>query len=222
MNKRTLLSLSLVATMAVAATANASSTVDHYSTKGYTQTTYFSAPGVSAMFVASENAIKNGKPVSQVAAFGSASVFLPGFHFILYVARDGESSGTVNPISPSMKGQGSAMVEFPVTRVEYIGFNQISRIDGMMSAGSTLADAQIVDWTRQVYQNNLNIPGLGLIFSVSEVLSGKIGFEPTGIGGMIFTPTNGVPEVIFAPGTPVNSASWMGWMKEHETTVEHN
>jgi len=227
MKIKNLVNIWMYATLAVPAIASAQAVnVDHYSSKGYTQTTYFSAPGTSGMFTVNQSTVVSGKPQPVFTAYANASVFLPGGRFIVYVPTAGEATGWVNSSNPALKTPGSGEALIPARRMEYQlglgGIQLISMVEGALSAGSTLQDPAFTDRTFDHDHYEFSLPGLGMLFAVHGNYTGKIGFEPTGVGGMSFIPTNGAPEVLFAPGTPVNSASWMGWLHSSDTTVVRN
>ena len=145
---------------------------------------------------------------------------------MVVVADSGDADGGVQPSSRSLKTPGSAWASIPARRMEYQlgpgGIQMISNIPGTMNGWSILQDPQIVDETRDVDQNHLTLSGIGLIFSVHGVYGGKLGFTPSGMGGFDFTPTGGIPETFFTAGTPIDPASWMGWLHSSETVVVKN
>ena len=134
--------------------------------------------------------------------------------------------GEVAPSNGGLKTPGSANVWFTATRQEFgfgpFGIQLLSRVEGVISAGSTLQNPAFIETTRDHDHYTMTLPGIGMLFSVKYNYGGKIGFEPTGTGWMAFTSDAGQTETLFAPGTPVDPASWMGWLHSSNTEVIRN
>ena len=217
--------LILSAALATVSHAQNGASSSHYSSRGYTQTTYLSKPGLSGMFTVSQDSITSQGKSLGVMVQGNATGWLPNGHMVAYIGDYQEWHGMVNPTNPSLNGTGYVGGWFTARRMEYAfgpgGIQMVSNVPGQMFVESTLEKPAFIDRTSDNDHFTLTLPGLGMIFSVKSKYGGKIGFEPTGTGAMAFA-ANGIVEGLFEIGTPVNPASWMGWITSSSTEVIGN
>lgn len=225
MNKNLFSTLFVGATLVTASFAQGGASASHYSSRGYTQTTYLSKPGLSGMFTVSQDAVTSQGKSLGIMAQGNAMGWLPNGNLVAYVGDYQEWHGLVNPTNASLNGTGYAGGWFTARRMEYSfgpgGIQMVSNVQGQMFVESTLENPAFIDRSSDNDHFTLTLPGLGMIFSVKSKYGGKIGFEPTGTGAMAFA-ANGQIEGLFEIGTPVNPASWMGWITSSNTEVVKN
>jgi len=224
--KQNLISTLLVgAALATAAFGQNGATTSHYSSRGYTQTTYLSKPGLSGMFTITQSAVTSQGRNLGVMVQGNAMGWLPSGNLVTYIGDFQEWNGLVNPTNASLNGTGYVGGWFSARRMEFSfgpgGIQMVSNVPGQMFVESTLENPAFIDRSSDNDHFTLTLPELGMIFSVKSKYGGKIGFEPTGTGAMTFA-ANGQIESLFGLGTPVNPASWIGWITSSNTEVVSN
>jgi len=213
------------AALAVPAFSQNGADVFHYTTRGYSQAAYMSANGINGMFMVEQNMTIAGGRQMGTNILGYASGILPNGHLVLYTTDWNGWSGTLVPSNPQMTIPGTGAGWFTGTRTEFtvgpFGISLVSRDEGVFYAGATIQNPAFLDTTKDKDHFTLTIPGIGRIFTYNSSYRGRIGFEPEGTGYMSFT-ANGVTETIFAPGTPISPASWMGWFHTKEVEISGN
>jgi hypothetical protein len=220
MKNRFLTLITLVVSVGAASLSSAQGvSVDHYRTKGYTHGASLSYGGLGVqMRITEVNAMGLSFQPNPVV-FAAGMGFEPGGLAVYTPDPYATPIITVNPAGPSLNGQSYASITVPARKVVYaIGtFNQTVTL-GTLTIESTLTGTGSAYVSNQLYHNDLVLPGLGMVFEYTQMLTGRIAEQGLGYGGATFTPTGGTPVVLIPAGTPTTILSF-GYVQEGSIVI---
>jgi hypothetical protein len=219
--KNRVLNLTALAVLTTAASVASAQdlTVQHYRTRGYTHGASLAAPGTSVFYKLTEYTHVGNFETPGVAVFAAVTQMGPGTMTIYTPEIGAEAVGNLVPAGPSLLGESYGSVSVPARKLVYTFPSFFPTVSyGTLNIEATLRATSSTYVYQQPYHNDLTIPGYGMVFTYTQMMTGRISDQGTGYGSATWTNSNGVTTTLVPAGSPTTTQQF-GYIQQGDIVI---